>query len=267
MITIGQLAGYAGVTIKAVRHYHQRGLLEEPPRDSSGYRRYSAEHAIALIKIKTLAEAGVPLARIKELLAVDPDQFVAAIAEIDRNLQDRADELLRTRERIARLSAGDRLFVSAEVGDFLDRLLELGVSQRSVQRERDGWILMQSVSPKQAAVWIADKRDSLSDPEFRAIYLEYDAAFDWSPDDPRLYALADRAQRWLASQPTRLTGEEGSMQDPAIARLVATSAGASSPAWDRLTEIAKELKAGGNLAPARPIRPRHGRSERSKART
>lgn len=39
MITIGQLAAYAGVTIKAVRHYHQRGLLAEPPRDASGYRR------------------------------------------------------------------------------------------------------------------------------------------------------------------------------------------------------------------------------------
>jgi DNA-binding transcriptional MerR regulator len=268
MITIGQLAGYAGVTIKAVRHYHLRGLLEEPARDSSGYRRYSAEHAIALIKIKTLAEAGVPLARIKELLSVDPDRFVVAIAEIDRNLRDRADELLRTRERIARLNAGDRLFVSAEVADFLDRLLELGASQRSVQRERDGWILMQSVSPKQAAIWLADKRAALSDPEFLELYREYEAAFDWSPDDPRLDALADRAQRWLASRPRTLKGEaDGSIQDPAIAQLVATSAGASSPAWDRLTEIAKERKAGGNLATARPTRRRHETSETSKART
>src|SRR6266851_6261034 len=69
MITIGQLAAYAGVTIKAVRHYHKRGLLEEPSRDSSGYRRYTAQHAIDLVKIKTLAEAGVPLVRVKELLA------------------------------------------------------------------------------------------------------------------------------------------------------------------------------------------------------
>src|SRR5205823_13214010 len=53
MITIGQLAAYAGVTIKAVRHYHQRGLLAEPPRDASGYRRYSAQDAIELVKIKT----------------------------------------------------------------------------------------------------------------------------------------------------------------------------------------------------------------------
>jgi DNA-binding transcriptional MerR regulator len=244
MITIGQLAAYAGVTTRAVRHYHQRGLLEEPPRDSSGYRRYSAEHAIDLVKIKTLAEAGVPLARISELLAADPERFAAAIAEIDRNLAERVEELLRTRERIAQLSAGDRLFVSAEVADFLDRLHELGVSQRSVQLERDGWILLQSAVPKETASWIADKRDAIGDPEFRAIYLEYDAAFDWSPDDPRLYALADRAERWIANRHDKLQGGERPVQDPAIAELVATSAGASSPAWDRLTEIAKERKAG-----------------------
>ena len=245
MITIGQLATYAGVTIKAVRHYHQRGLLDEPPRDSSGYRRYDAQHAIDLIKIKTLAEAGVPLARIKELLAADPDRFAAAIAEIDRNLAERAAELLRTRERIARLGADDRLFVSAEVADYLDRLHELGVSQHSVQTERDGWILMQSASPKEAAIWLADKSDALGDPEFCAIYLEYDAAFDWSPDDPRLAALGDRAGRWIASWPSRSEGGQWPGLDPVIAQLAATTPGTSSPAWDRLTEIAAERKAGG----------------------
>jgi DNA-binding transcriptional MerR regulator len=240
MITIGQLADYAGVTIKAVRHYHKRGLLEEPPRDSSGYRRYSAEHAIDLVKIKTLAEAGVPLARIKELLTADPDRFAAAIADIDRNLQERAEELRRTRERIAQLSAGDRLFVSAEVADYLDQLHKLGVSPRTVQMERDGWILMQSVAPQQAAIWIADKRDAMDDPDFRAIYLEYDAAFDWSPEDPRLYALAERTERWMADRDRGSPAGEQVVQDPVIAQLVATSAGVSSPAWDRLTKIVKE---------------------------
>jgi DNA-binding transcriptional MerR regulator len=243
MITIGQLAAYAGVTIKAVRHYHKRGLLEEAQRDSSGYRRYTAEHAIELVKIKTLAEAGVPLARIKELLAANPDRFAAAITEIDHNLQERAKELRRTRERIARLTAGDRLFISAEVADFLDRLHELGVSQRTVQMERDGWILMQSASPKDAAIWIADKRDALSDPEFRTIYLTYDAAFDWSPDDRRLYALAARTERWFAKRHgSRKSGQ--SVPDPTIAQLVMTSVAMSSPAWDRLKEIGKERKAG-----------------------
>ena len=42
MLTIGQLAAYAGVTVRTVRHYHQIGLLPEPERDASGYRRYGA---------------------------------------------------------------------------------------------------------------------------------------------------------------------------------------------------------------------------------
>jgi DNA-binding transcriptional MerR regulator len=241
-ITIGQLAKYAGVTIKAVRHYHRLGLLEEPPRDSSNYRRYSARHAIALIKIKTLADAGVPLARIKHLLAANPNQFAAAIAEIDRKLQDRVAELQRTRERIAQLSGGDRLFVSAEVADYLDRLRKLGVSERTVRMERDMWIFMQSVSPKQAAIWIADKRDAMSDREFRAIYLEYDAAFNWSADDPRLNALANRTQRWL-NRHRKPKGSERPVLDPTIAQLIETSFGATSPAWDRLAAIAKQRKA------------------------
>ena len=245
MITIGQLAAYAGVTIKAVRHYHKRGLLEEPPRDSSGYRRYTAQHAIDLVKIKTLAEAGVPLARVKELLAAGPDQFAAAITEVDLTLQERVKELRRTRERIARLSAGDRLFVSADAADYLDRLHELGVSQRAVEIERDGWILLQSASPKAAAIWFADKLEALDDPEFVAIYLAYDAAFDWSPDDPRLEALAGRSARWFAAQgDVARKGRKQPAADPGIAQLIATSTGSSSPAWDRLKEIAKERKAG-----------------------
>ena len=239
LITIGQLAAYAGVTIKAVRHYHQRGLLDEPPRDSSGYRRYDARHAIELVKIKTLAEAGVPLARVKELLAADPDRFAAAIADIDRSLRERAEELRRTRERIAGLGAGDRLFVSAEVADYLDRLREMGVSERTIQMERDGWILMRSASPRNAAMWMAEKRVAIDDPEFRAMYLEYDAAFDWSPDDPRLLELADRSRRWLAARPNRRPA-----QDVAAAQLVATSTSGASAAWDRLSEMGKKRPAG-----------------------
>ena len=245
MITIGQLAAYAGVTIKAVRHYHKRGLLEEPSRDSSGYRRYTAQHAIDLVKIKTLAEAGVPLARVKELLAASPDRFAAAITEVDRTLRERTKELRRTRERIAGLSAGDRLFVSAGVADYLDRLRELGVSQRMVQVERDGWILLQSASTKAAAIWFADKRDSMDDPEFVAIYLEYDAAFDWPADDARLEALAKRSERWFVGRSARRPSGRQPAVDPGIAQLIATSTGSSSPAWDRLKEIAGELKTGG----------------------
>lgn len=237
LLTIGRLADYAGVTIKAVRVYHDRGLLPEPPRDSSGYRRYGAEHAIQLVKIRTLVEAGVPLARIGELLRADPERFAAAIAEIDRDLRERAERIRRTRQRLARLHDGDRLFVPAEVADHLERLRGIGVSERTVLLERDLWIMMHSVAPDQAAAWIDDKAAAVDDPEFRAIYLDHDAAFDWPPDDPRLPAVAERTRRWFAARGG--DAETGSPPDPAATRLAAMAAGASSPAWARIAELAQ----------------------------
>jgi DNA-binding transcriptional MerR regulator len=78
MLTIGEVASYAGVTVRAVRHYHAKGLLPEPKRDHSGYRRYDAAAVVELIRIRTLAEAGVPLARVRELLQADATEFAAA---------------------------------------------------------------------------------------------------------------------------------------------------------------------------------------------
>ncbi|MGW5385553.1 MerR family transcriptional regulator [Nocardia sp. NPDC003963] len=235
MITIGQLARYAGVTTKAVRVYHERGLLPEPPRDSSGYRRYGAADAVELVRIATLARAGVPLARISELLAADPGEFAAAVAEIDAALVERAEEIRRTRARIAELAEGDRLFVTAEVAGYLDRLRGLGASVRAVRMERDIWILLQSVSPEQAAEWVADKLDALDDPEFGVLYLDFDIAFDWSPDDPRLPGLAQRAARWMTERGVGATPA----LDPELLRLVTGSIGNTSPAWDQLTRLAR----------------------------
>ncbi|MGW2158870.1 MerR family transcriptional regulator [Nonomuraea sp. NPDC001699] len=234
MLTIGQLADYAGVTTKAIRHYHERGLLAEPDRDSSGYRRYTADDAVDLVKIRTLARAGVPLARVKDLLDADPEALAAAIAEIDHNLEDRIAQLLRTRDQLAQLRGGDRLFVSQEVADYLDGLRQLGVSERQIHLERGGWILMQTASPEDASLWVAEKRELMADPEFRALYLEHDAAYDWTADDPRLPALADRTRNWFTNH--HGCSETRRIANPAIARLAARSQpGASSPAWDRLT--------------------------------
>ncbi|MGZ4429714.1 MAG: MerR family transcriptional regulator, partial [Nocardioidaceae bacterium] len=93
MLTISQLAGFVGVTVRAVRHYHARGLLPEPARDFSGYRRYDAQAVIDLIRIKTLTDAGVPLARVSELLQADEDGFARAVEQIDRDLERRIHEL------------------------------------------------------------------------------------------------------------------------------------------------------------------------------
>src|ERR1700749_103228 len=103
MLTIGQLAGYAGVTTRAVRHYHQIGLLPEPERDASGYRRYGAAAVVSLIKIRTLASAGVPLSQISGRLAADQAGFAESVRRIDDQLRDEVERLETSRKQIAQL--------------------------------------------------------------------------------------------------------------------------------------------------------------------
>ena len=247
MLTIGQLADYVGVTVRAVRHYHQRGLLPEPERDASGYRRYGAQAVVDLIRIKTLADAGVPLARIQALLAAEPEQFTQGIVQIDQALRRRIRDLEQQRRRIAELAAGDQLFLPGEVVSLLDELRRLGVSQRAVDMERDGWILLAARSPGQAARLAKDKRSDLADPEFRRLYLACDQAFDWDPDDPRLEGVADAMVALAARHRPDPDPDRATLDDPVAVDLLSSPPGGTSPAWERLLRLASDKAQSGRL--------------------
>jgi DNA-binding transcriptional MerR regulator len=193
MLTIGQLAAYAGVTTRTVRHYHQIGLLPEPERDASGYRRYGATAVVSLIKIRTLANAGVPLSEVGELLSADGPAFAEAVRRIDGRLRDEVERLETSRKQIAQLSAGDSLVVPPEVACYLDRLRQIGTSERIVQGERDGWILVAARWPDLIREWMPDKLAQLEDPRLVRLYrlLSEIGESDRGDDDPRLAEAAD----------------------------------------------------------------------------
>jgi DNA-binding transcriptional MerR regulator len=170
MLTIGQLASYAGVTIRAVRHYHQVGLLPEPERDASGYRTYDASAVVRLIRIRTLAEAGVPLARVQELLDADATAFAEGTAQIDRELRDQIRGLKEHRRRIAQLASGDSLAVPDEVADYLDMVRAIGAPESLIEAERDAWILVAARYPDQIAAFMDDKVRQLEDPRTVRFY-------------------------------------------------------------------------------------------------
>jgi DNA-binding transcriptional MerR regulator len=192
MLTIGQLAAYAGVTVRAVRHYHQIGLLPEPERDASGYRRYGATAVVRLIKIRTLANAGVPLSQIGQMLKADAPAFAEVVQRIDSHLRDEIERLETSRKQIAQLAAGDSLALPPEVISYLDRLREIGASERMVEAERDGWILVTARWPEYIREVMPGKHAQLDDPQLVRLYrvlselLETDAG-----DDPRLEEAAD----------------------------------------------------------------------------
>lgn len=229
MLTIGQLAATAGVTVRTVRHYHHVGLLPEPERDASGYRRYGAQAAVDLIRIRTLADAGVPLARIDALLHAQPAQFAAAITDIDAELRRKIDQLAEYRRRIAELAGGERLVLPPEVVAILDRMRGLGVSERRVRLERDSWILMQALDPQVMPQRIRDKNAGLDDPETVRLYLACDQSFDWDPSDPRLDRLIEDLDAWEVEQ-------ERDGDRAGYLKLVSARISEASPAWQRIVE-------------------------------
>lgn len=242
MLTIGRLAAYAGVTVRAVRHYHQVGLLPEPARDHSGYRSYDAASVVRLVRIRTLAEAGVPLARVQELLDADEDEFAAAVAEIDRRLRREVRELQEHRRQIAKLAAGDSLALPDDVVAYLDVMRARGVPEALVEGERDAWILMAARWPEQIPELIASKLQQLEDPRTLRLYALIGDLLKGGIDDARLNAVADLIEEMSeqAAAAGDLDKQREQLNDDAFVALIDAFASESHPLMERLQELMVE---------------------------
>jgi DNA-binding transcriptional MerR regulator len=259
MLTIGELASYAGVTVRAVRHYHAVGLLPEPGRDSSGYRAYDAAAVVALIRIRTLAEAGVPLARVRELLDADGDTFSAALTDIDQQLTAKIDLWQEHRRRIAELRDGDALALPLQVVDYLDQLRAIGASDAVIGPERDAWILMAARYPHLIASLMADKVAQLDDPKVVAFYriaakiadlatpdADHDDRHHDGQDDGQGEDLVREAADLLvglleqAADTGQLDGHRDLLPDDRFVRLLDSFADAQHPAIGRLRQMLAE---------------------------
>jgi DNA-binding transcriptional MerR regulator len=221
MLTIGRLASYAGVTVRAVRHYHAKGLLPEPERDASGYRRYDAAAVVDLVRIRTLADAGVPLSRVRELLAADDQEFRAAVEDIDRRLRSEIRERQTHRERIAKLASGDSLTLPPEAVAYLDRLREFGFPPRIIEIERDSWILLAAQLPEEIPVLMALKHATIEHDTLRRLYLDVAVLADSTSDDPRLPDLADRVEAFLWASVAEAEGAAEEQESPVSDALAA----------------------------------------------
>ncbi|THA36647.1 MerR family transcriptional regulator [Streptomyces sp. A1277] len=70
--SVGQVAGFAGVTVRTLHHYDSIGLLSPSGRSHAGHRRYNDADLDRLQQILFYRELGFPLDEIEALLD-DPD--------------------------------------------------------------------------------------------------------------------------------------------------------------------------------------------------
>jgi DNA-binding transcriptional MerR regulator len=105
LIPIGGLARLSGLTIKALRHYDEIGLLEPARVDaSSGYRYYALEQLREADAISRLRALDVPLDECKAILGESDVDAVRALLAAHRSRLERRDaELRRSIDALAEL--------------------------------------------------------------------------------------------------------------------------------------------------------------------
>lgn len=98
---IGEAATASGVSAKMIRYYEDIGLIDTPPRSTSGYRHYRDEDIHMLLFIRRGRELGFSMAQLRTLTDLWRNKTRAS-ADVKRLANDHIATL---NERIASLQA------------------------------------------------------------------------------------------------------------------------------------------------------------------
>jgi DNA-binding transcriptional MerR regulator len=207
---IGELATLAGVSTRTVRHYHHLGLLPEPRRRANGYRVYGLRDVITLARVRRLAELGLGLDEVRDVIADDAGRELhEVLSELDEDLARQEEAIRARRARLAVLlrQAEEAGGLPAEgpvseglaalFGEMARASAELpGPEPSMAAREREFLALMETVAPSEAQERLVGLfRTALSETPggMERAYEAYallDALADAEPGDPRVEEAA-----------------------------------------------------------------------------
>ncbi len=109
-LSVKGVAAVAGVSPRTVRFYHSAGVLPEPPRDASGYRRYGGKEVVELVRIVRLRSLGMSLPQIAQRVAGDEAAEVSlteALGSLADELDAEIDRLVASRDRLRELARSE----------------------------------------------------------------------------------------------------------------------------------------------------------------
>ncbi|MEV4891121.1 MerR family transcriptional regulator [Nonomuraea sp. NPDC055795] len=281
-VKIGDAAAFAGTTPRAIRHYHEIGLLPEPVRGGDDRRRYGYDDMIRLLWIRRMADAGIALDDIRAAFAGtasagegddDGDDGVASVLErLEEALVAQEAELRRQRTAVRRMrTEGSR---TGLLSDFVTGRLTSLPEGSLRQADLDGLLVTERIfGPLGAAVQATRFIALATHPDLREDSDRVDAAEEAlddtvAVDDPRVARVAaerhafEKALRaviedsglaeddealfdsWDASHPA--TADEAGHKSMSAFEAIGTMPYDLSPARLRCMELAGELAASSN---------------------
>ncbi|MDJ1131246.1 MerR family transcriptional regulator [Streptomyces iconiensis] len=200
-VKIGDAAAFVGTTPRAIRHYHEIGLLPEPVRGGDDRRRYGYEDMIRLLWVRRMADAGIALDDVRDAFAdtasadSDSDDGIAGTLErLEETLLVREAELRRQRTAVQRMrTEGSR---TGLLSDFVTSRLK-GLPEGSLrQADLDSLLVTERIfGPLGAAVQASRFIALATHPDLRKESDRVDAVEEAlddtiAVDDPRVAQVA-----------------------------------------------------------------------------
>ena len=281
-VKIGDAASFVGTTPRAIRHYHELGLLPEPERGSDDHRRYGYDEMIRLLWIRKMADVGIALADIRDAFArsapagADSDLDVEGVLErVEATLAAQEAEVQRQRAAVQRMrTRGGRMGL---LSDFVSSRLASLPAGSLRQADLDNLLVMERVfGPLGAAVNATRYIALATHPALREESDRVDAAEEAlddtiAVDDPRVAqvaaerhafermlnaviddsALAQILDAWDELHPARADGDETEVGEGpgrgnghmSLVEAIGKMPYDFSPARLRCMELAEELAA------------------------
>ncbi|TNF25454.1 MAG: MerR family transcriptional regulator [Deltaproteobacteria bacterium] len=204
LMTIGEVAERAGVTVRTLHHYEQLGLVEATTRTASGHRRYGRGAIERLQRVKSLQQLGLGLAEIGRLMAgeaLSPARIVAEQLERLRAQREALDRLEAQLRRLARLLEAGASDDDEAVMVFLKTLEEMTMYDKFLTTEQ-----RQIIDDHHATAGPA------AEAEWNAALTGLRAAMEagTAPDDPTVQALV---ARWHAAAEAFAPADDGALHD------------------------------------------------------
>jgi DNA-binding transcriptional MerR regulator len=195
LMTIGRFSRLTGLTVKALRHYDELGLLRPAAVDpATGYRSYSSAQVSAAETIRTLRRLEVPLDDVSLLLATnDPATVRRVLVDHRRRTAIRAGELNVILQRLQPLIDGKET-VMGTPAEALDTEAE---RRLGVDLFNKTWTLM-------------EKTDRTQDDDDEMMHCAHASAYHWR----QVGTAANRSRsEWQCSRVYAILGRP----EPALA--------------------------------------------------
>lgn len=130
---VGELAKATGLTVRALHHYDEMGLLVPSERTQAGHRLYSQEDVRRLYRIVALRRLSLPLDEVANLLDDESlslaDTVRGHLKRVERDLGRQA----RLRQRLVSILAALDQSLEPSINEFIDALEVMAITEASVE--------------------------------------------------------------------------------------------------------------------------------------